>query len=50
MICREQGFLHVDDLNATLAPCRAAYQSFAGSPVTSPHSRFDISDGVPIDP
>lgn len=50
MFCREQGFLHVDDLRPILAPCRPAYQALAGAPVTSPHARFDISDWVPVDP
>jgi hypothetical protein len=50
MFCREQGFMSVDDVKQLLRPCRAAYDSIAGAPPTSPHARFDILDWVPLDP
>ncbi|MFO0970679.1 MAG: hypothetical protein U0793_34500, partial [Gemmataceae bacterium] len=50
MFCREQGSLTAADLHETLKNCRAAYESLAFSPTTSPHARFDISDWLPLDP
>jgi serine/threonine protein kinase len=50
MFCREQGFLQAPDLQRVLRPCRTAYEQAAVTPQTSPHSRFDIVDWVPIDP
>jgi hypothetical protein len=50
MVCREQGFLSAEDLQKLLQPCREAYAEMAFSPTQSPHSRFDITDWVPLDP
>jgi serine/threonine protein kinase len=50
MFCKEQGYLQTADLQRVLQPCRTAYEQAAVTPVSSPHSRFDIVDWVPIDP
>lgn len=50
MFCREQGALTAADLQKVLKSSRAAYESLAFSPNTSPHARFDISDWLPLDP
>ena len=49
MFCREQGNLKPEDLKQLLHPSRAAYQELSSSPLTSPHSRFDVLDWVPLD-
>jgi serine/threonine protein kinase len=50
MFCREQADLGLEDLQKILSPCRAAYDEVAVVPNSSPHSRFDIQDWVPLDP
>ncbi len=50
MICREQGKLNLDDVQALMNPCRKAYEEAAIMPQLSPHSRFDIMDWLPLDP
>jgi hypothetical protein len=50
MFLSEQGRLTVRELAALLKPCRAAYESVANSPVTSPHARFDVTDWLPLEP
>ena len=50
MFLREQGSLRADDLHRLLKPCRVAYESYAGAPNVSPHSRFDVVDWLPLDP
>jgi serine/threonine protein kinase len=50
MICREQGALSVEDLQHVLQPCRKAYEQTAVTPQVSPHSRFDVTDWLPLDP
>jgi hypothetical protein len=50
MFCREQGTLSQEELERLIAPCRDAYQESAAVPVSSPHSRFDTRDWVPLDP
>ena len=50
MFLREQGALRADDLHRILKPCRAAYESFTGTPNVSPHSRFDVVDWLPLNP
>jgi hypothetical protein len=50
MFCREQGFLTIEDMQRLLRPCRPAYESLGGVPHSSPHSRYDILDWVPLDP
>jgi hypothetical protein len=50
MFCREQSGLKAGDLERFLKPCRKAYEEVASNPASSPHSRFDIIDWVPLDP
>jgi hypothetical protein len=50
MYCREQGTLGPRELERILGPCREAYQQSAAVPASSPHSRFDTQDWVPLDP
>ena len=50
MVCRERDWLSLEPLARLLGPCRRAYNELALSPVTSPHSRSDISDWIPLDP
>jgi eukaryotic-like serine/threonine-protein kinase len=50
MFCREQGGLSQEELERIIAPCRDAYQEAATLPASSPHSRFDTRDWVPLDP
>jgi hypothetical protein len=50
MFCREQDFLTIEELQLVLGPCRPAYEALAGVPHSSPHSRCDILDWVPLDP
>jgi hypothetical protein len=50
MFCREQGCLSVQDMHNVMRQFRIAYEAAAVSPQTSPHSRFDISDWLPLDP
>jgi serine/threonine protein kinase len=50
MFCREQEGLQLHDLEALLAACRSAYRETSTLPTSSPHSRFDILDWIPLDP
>jgi serine/threonine protein kinase len=50
MFCREQAWLNAHDLDAVLRNCRQAYEAANGTPVTSPHARFDLLDWLPLDP
>jgi hypothetical protein len=50
MFCREQGYLNIQDLQRLLRPCRAAYEELTGAPQSTPHSRCDIIDWMPLDP
>lgn len=50
MFCREQATLKMDDLEGMLRACRNAYYEACLVPQSSPHSRFDISDWMPLDP
>jgi serine/threonine protein kinase len=50
MFLCEQGGLAFEELRPLLKPCRTAYESAAGSPVTSPHARFDVVDWLPLEP
>jgi len=48
--CREQVGLRIEDLESLLAPCRNAFHALCLSQLSSPHSRFDITDWTPLDP
>jgi hypothetical protein len=48
MYCRERGRLATEELERLLGPCREAYEQSANVPASSPHSRFDTRDWVPL--
>jgi len=48
MVCREQGYLSAKHLDGMLDHCREAYAELAGRSSTSPHSRFDILEWMPL--
>jgi len=50
MFCREQGYLHQEDLQRIFRSCRQAYEETTMVPASSSHARFDIADWVPLDP
>ncbi len=50
MFLCEQGGLTDKELASLLKPCRAAYEPAAGAPATSPHSRFDVTGWLPLEP
>ena len=50
MFLSEQGSLKFEELAPLLKPCRTAYEAAAGSPLSSPHARFDITDWLPLEP
>jgi len=49
MVCREQLYLGTAELKEMLEHCREPYQEMAARPSTSPHSRFDILEWMPLD-
>jgi hypothetical protein len=50
MFCREQANLSFEELQRLLRVFRPAYDDLVYNPLTSPHSRFDVTDWVPLDP
>ena len=48
MVCREQGHLATNDLSEMLGHCQEAYSELAARVSTSPHSRFDILEWMPL--
>jgi serine/threonine protein kinase len=50
MVIRERGPLTISDLRPLLYPCRHAYRDQAGAPQSSPHSRFDQYEWLPLEP
>jgi eukaryotic-like serine/threonine-protein kinase len=49
MVCREQAHLAGKNLEKMLNHCREAYAELANQSATSPHSRFDILEWMPLD-
>jgi hypothetical protein len=49
MVCRERDWLALEPLSQLLGPCRQAYSELSLTPGTTPHSRGDISDWIPLD-
>ena len=47
--CREQGYLHVEDLAPLLGMCRTAFEESRGTAVASPHARFDVQEWLPLE-
>jgi len=48
MFCREHGALRTEELVELLADCQGAYYDVLEDPQTSPHSRYDVSEWLPI--
>ncbi|MCE9563020.1 MAG: protein kinase [Planctomycetes bacterium] len=48
MFCREHGALRTEELVELLADCQGAYYDVLGDPQNSPHSRYDVSEWLPI--
>jgi len=48
-VCREQSRLASKDLEGILGHCQEAYRELAARPSSSPHSRFDIIEWMPLD-
>ena len=48
LFCREQGCLRPNDLASLLEPCWEAYEQAARSLDTSPHSRYDVTEWLPL--
>jgi hypothetical protein len=50
LLCREQTEIGLDDLHAMIAPCKPAYEESATVPQSTPHTRIDILDWMPLEP
>src|SRR5262249_20962053 len=50
MFCREQPALELEDTERVFQSCRAAYEEAVNVVNASPHSRFDVTDWVPLSP
>ncbi len=48
MICREQPNLPEQELKQLIQACQGAYDELCLSPQTSPHSRFDVIEWIPL--
>src|SRR5207253_3188335 len=49
-VCREADNLTLAELQQILNYGRMAYQELAPQPPTSPHSRFDVPEWLPLEP
>jgi serine/threonine protein kinase len=48
MFCRERACLRPDELVTLLSNCQIPYYTSLASPQTSPHSRFDVTEWLPL--
>jgi serine/threonine protein kinase len=48
MFCREHGCLRPEELLALVSSCQPAYYQALASPHTAPHSRFDVTEWMPL--
>jgi len=48
MFCREHGCLKTETVNAMLELCLPAYYGALASPQSHPHSRFDVTEWMPL--
>jgi serine/threonine protein kinase len=48
MFCREHGCLRNDEIMALLANCQPAYFQSLANPHTAPHSRYDVTEWMPL--
>jgi hypothetical protein len=50
MLCREQSYLTIEEVQKLLSSCRSAYEETVSVPTLSAHARFDLLDWVPLAP
>ncbi len=48
MFCREHGCLRTDELMELVANCQPFYYQSLANPQTAPHSRYDVSEWMPL--
>ena len=48
LFCREQSGLRTADLYRMIDPCFDAYEEAAANPIHNPHSRFDVTEWLPL--
>ncbi len=48
LFCREQSGLRTADLYRMIDPCFDAYEAAAANPILNPHSRFDVTEWLPL--
>jgi len=48
LFCREQSGLRTADLYRMIDPCFDAYEEAAANPINNPHSRFDVTEWLPL--
>jgi hypothetical protein len=48
MFCREHGNLRPDEVVALLEACQPAYYNALASPLSAPHSRYDVTEWMPL--
>ncbi len=48
LFCREQAGLRTADLYRMIDPCFDAYEEAAANPINNPHSRFDVTEWLPL--
>ncbi len=48
LFCREQSGLRTADLYRMIDPCFDAYEEAAANPIQNPHSRFDVTEWLPL--
>jgi hypothetical protein len=48
MFCREHGCLKSDELVKLLSSCVPAYFQLLANPLASPHSRYDVTEWMPL--
>jgi serine/threonine protein kinase len=48
MFCREHGNLRPDEVATLMAACQPAYYQALASPHSAPHSRYDVTEWMPL--
>ncbi|HSQ54537.1 MAG TPA: tubulin-like doman-containing protein, partial [Gemmata sp.] len=48
MFCREHGNLRTEEVMELVANCQAVYYQALANPQTSPHSRYDVAEWMPL--
>jgi serine/threonine protein kinase len=49
MFCREHGCLRTDEVLTLVSGCQPAYFAALASPLSNPHSRFDVGEWLPLE-